>query len=66
MISMKDIQKKSDADLVKLLRETREKLREYRFGTAGSKGKNTREPANLKNDIARILTELNKRRHALA
>ncbi|MEK7227605.1 MAG: 50S ribosomal protein L29 [Patescibacteria group bacterium] len=50
---------KSEKDLVKALYEEREKLRIFRFGTAGSKSKNIKEGVVAKKNIARIMTELN-------
>lgn len=49
---------KKGTDLAKLLVEKRQALQEFRFGIAGSKSKNVKEGANLKKDIARILTAL--------
>lgn len=51
---------KSKTDLAKALYEKRTNLRNVRFGAAGSKTRNTKEGKNLRKDIARILTELNK------
>lgn len=53
--------KKTDSDLEKALREKRKALREFRFGSAGSRTRNVKEGHNLRRDIARILTELNAR-----
>ncbi len=54
-----ELQKKKDADLLKLLKEKKEALREHSFGSAGaSKGVS---PRNTKKDIARILTEMSSR-----
>lgn len=52
---------KSREDLVKALYEKRSALRSVRFGTAGSKTRNTKEAKNHRKDIARIMTELNKK-----
>jgi ribosomal protein L29 len=57
----KEINTMSDADLVKELTEKRETLRGMRFNVAGSKVKNVREQRATKKEVARILTELNKR-----
>ena len=57
----KDIQKKSEQDLLKELREKREALRGFRFDVAGSKPRNVKEGQVLRKEIARILTELNAR-----
>lgn len=51
---------KSKADLVKALYQTREALRSFRFGEAGSKTRNVKEGSALRKEIARIMTELNK------
>ena len=59
---MKNLTKKSDADLHKALSERRKALREFRFGISGSKQKNVKEGRDIKKDIARILTEMSARR----
>jgi len=59
---MKDIKSKTEKDLQKELSKKRELLREFRFGLSGTKVKDVKEGANIKKDIARILTELNARR----
>ena len=51
---------KSVEELTKALREKRTALRNFRFGAAGSKTRNTKEGHNARKDIARILTELNR------
>ena len=51
---------KSKEDLVKALYEKREALRQFRFGLAGSKTRNVKEGANLRKEISRIMTELNR------
>ena len=47
-------------ELKKLLADMQESIRVLRFKTEGSKSKNVKEPAKIKKDIARILTEINK------
>jgi len=59
-MKMAELQKKKDAELVKLLAEKRESLREFRFGVSSTSG-NTSEGRTLRKEIARILTELNSR-----
>lgn len=59
---MKDLQKKSEKDLRKVLGEKREELRGFRFDTAGSRTRNVREARSLRKEIAKVLTELNRRR----
>ncbi|NCN52614.1 50S ribosomal protein L29 [Candidatus Parcubacteria bacterium] len=58
---MKDIQKKSDADLAKFIEEKREALREIRFKTAGSGMRDVKEIRNIKREVAQGLTERNAR-----
>jgi len=50
---------KSVKDLTKTLYEKREALRVFRFGKSGAGTKNVKEAANLRKEIARIMTELN-------
>ncbi len=50
----------SAQDLKKALTEKRTALRDFRFGSAGSKARNVKEGSKHKKDIARILTELHK------
>ena len=58
---MKDIAKTSLAELMDLLAKTRESLRSFRFGEAGSRTRNVRAGRESRKLIARILTELTKR-----
>lgn len=55
---MKELSKKSKNDLEKELNEKKLALRDIRFGIAGSKHKNVKESANLRKEIARIMTAL--------
>lgn len=61
---MADFKKYSVEDLQKEIADKRESLRNFRFGTAGSRTRNTREGRNLRKDIARMLTELTSRKLA--
>lgn len=56
------LNKKTDKELADELVSKRKSLREFRFGMFGSKTKNVREGRNLKKEIARVLTEINKRK----
>lgn len=58
---MKDLHKTSITDLHKMVHDKCEELRDFRFKSAGSRVRNVREGRNARRDIARILTELNKR-----
>lgn len=60
----KELQKKKDQDLFKLLKDKQESLREFRFGVSGGGSNNTSQARNLRREIARILTELNSRARA--
>ena len=53
--------KKTDAELAKLLVETRAELRSERFAAAGARPKDTNSPKKLRATIARILTETHAR-----
>lgn len=52
---------KSQQDLIKALGERRKDFRKLKFGNTGSKTRNVKEGASIKRDIARIMTELNKK-----
>ncbi len=57
-----DLKNKTAEELTKLLGEKREGLRSFRFGTTGAGAKNVKEGANLRREIARIMTELSSRK----
>lgn len=59
-----DLKKYAIEDLHREIREKREALRNFRFGSAGSRSRNTREGRNLRKEIARLLTEVNVRKLA--
>ncbi len=59
-----EIKSKTDEELVKELSEKKVALNGMKFNIAGSKIKNVREQRSMKKDIARFLTELNKRASA--
>lgn len=52
----------TDKELDKKLRTEREKLRKFRFASVLGKTKNTKEGRNVKKEIARVLTEVNRRK----
>jgi ribosomal protein L29 len=58
---MSDLTNKQGKELASLLEENREALRKFRFGISGSKTRNVKEGRNIRKDIARILTEQNRR-----
>mgnify|MGYP001106954231 CR=1 FL=1 len=55
-MKIRELRQKSFADLQKILTNSREKLRQFRFDLASGKLKNVREIRELKKDIAQILT----------
>ena len=55
-MEIKELRKKSDKDLEKLLKLSREQLRDLRFRISAKQHKGVRELRQLKKDIARILT----------
>ena len=57
----KDIAKKTDIELKKTLFEKKDALRLFRFSMSGGKTRNVKEGRDTKKDIARLLTELNRR-----
>lgn len=59
-MKIKELREKSKGELVKLLAEKREATRKLRFDIATKQVKNTKELANEKKDIARILTIINE------
>lgn len=58
---MKEFKVKSKIELKKLLYEKKEALMRFRFKLSSGKAKNIKEGRNLKKDIAKIMTELNKK-----
>ena len=55
---MADYSKSDIGELRKLIAEKRETLREFRFGGAGSRSRNTREGRNVRKEIARMMTAI--------
>jgi ribosomal protein L29 len=58
---MSEFAAKTEQDLKKLLIEKRKALQAFRFNASGSKSRNVKEGRNLRLDVARILTELNRK-----
>jgi ribosomal protein L29 len=57
---------KTDAELTKLLTDTRAELRSERFSAAGARAKESNGPRKLRKTIARALTEQHARAHKSA
>jgi ribosomal protein L29 len=65
-MNYKDIAKKTDAELVALVREEREVLRTVRFGTGGVGSGDVKKIRGARQTIAWALTEATVRRNASA
>jgi ribosomal protein L29 len=63
-MKMKEITNKTPSDLDRLLTEKKEALRAFRFSSAGAKTKNVKEGRGVRKDIARIMTEMQKKKAA--
>ncbi len=59
---MKDLPNTNEKDLMKLLTEKQSLLQDFRFGIAGSKVRNVKEGKALRKDIARLKTEISRRK----
>ncbi|MES3031002.1 MAG: 50S ribosomal protein L29 [Patescibacteria group bacterium] len=55
---MKEFKDKNPGELKTLIAEKREALRQFRFGSTGSRAKNVKLGRTLRKDIARIMTAL--------
>jgi len=55
---MKELLKKTKADIAKDLRDKEEALRAWRFALSGAKVKNMKEGRAMRKDIARLHTAL--------
>lgn len=62
---MKEYKNKTPQELQKMIVAKREELRNFRFGSAGSKTKNVKLGSTTRKEIARMMTELTIRRIAL-
>lgn len=58
---MKEIRKKDEKALAAYIKEKREEVRAFRFGTAGAGARNVRAVRTAKKEIARSFTELTLR-----
>lgn len=61
-MEFKELKKKSESELHKILAEFRDKLRDLRFKDANKQLKNVREIRKVRETIARILTLLNSKK----
>lgn len=60
-MDFKELKKKKESELHKVLAESRDKLRDLRFKDAGKQLKNVMEINKVKKIIAKILTILNSK-----
>lgn len=58
----KDVRKKSEEELGKVLAEKQEELRNFRFGSAGAGKRDLHTPRKIKTVIARIKTILSEKK----
>lgn len=58
----KELEKKDNKELAKILNEKRADLKKLRFDLAGGKVKDIKVIKGTKKDIARILTEMNSKK----
>ncbi|MEK7184618.1 MAG: 50S ribosomal protein L29 [Patescibacteria group bacterium] len=58
---MKEYKDKTPQELKKLIAEKHEVIRNFRFGSTGSKTKNVKLGYTTRKEIARIMTELSLR-----
>ncbi len=61
---MKELKTTKEQDLAKMLKDKQEQLRNFRFGSSGSKARNVKEGKNTRKEIAQILTEINSRKNS--
>lgn len=60
-MDIKELRKKSEAELDKFLQQQREVMRDLRFKVAAKQHKDVRNLRDVKHDIARILTVLKEK-----
>ncbi len=61
-MDFKELKKKKESDLHKILAESRDKLRDLCFKDANKQLKNVREIRKIRQTVARILTLLNTKK----
>ena len=57
-MKFEELRKKTKEELLKIMQDGREKLRQLRFDLAAGKVKNVREIRKIKKEISRVLTLL--------
>lgn len=66
MTKRDNMKTKTDAELAKLIADTREVLRTERFSAAGARAKESNAPKKHRATIARVLTEQSARARSIA
>ena len=66
MEELKELKKKGEKELQKLLEESRDKLRDMRFKVSQRQLKKVRDLRKMKRQVARFLTILNEKKPASA
>lgn len=61
-MDVKELRRKSESELQRILAQKRDESREFRFKLAKDEAKNVRKARNSRKDIAQILTILNGRK----
>ncbi|PIR13486.1 50S ribosomal protein L29 [Candidatus Falkowbacteria bacterium CG11_big_fil_rev_8_21_14_0_20_39_10] len=61
-MEFKELKKKTESELHKILAESRDKLRDLRFKDANKQLKDVREIREIREMIARVLTLLNNKK----
>lgn len=61
MAKKTNLTEKTETELLDLLKEKRESLRELRFTAKTARVKDSMEPSKTRKDVARILTEMTRR-----
>jgi len=61
-MEIKELRKKTEEELLKLLKVQREQMRDFRFSIAAKQHKDVRDLRQIKKDIARLLTVLKEKK----
>lgn len=59
---MSEYKNKTEKEIMNLLNEKREALRNFRFSLSGGKSRNVREGRNTRKEVARLMTEIGGRK----
>jgi len=59
---MKDLNKKTENEIQKEIKDKKAEIRQFRFDLSGSKTRNVKLGKSLRKDVARLATELTSRK----